>query len=113
MQKTEAYAQVRTSNSNHILKSAVNIRVCMLKRGWVWVNSSRENEARFLHQYEVNLRDRETKWLHAFAQAANANTKLDLRSPIVDRDKVFLSLCLCRRCSHLLKRRLCLCLCSC
>ena len=24
--------------------------------------SSRENEARFLHENEVNLRDRETKW---------------------------------------------------
>ena len=51
-----------TSNSNHRLKSAVDIPICVLKRGEFWDRmSSRENEARFLHQNEVNLRDRETK----------------------------------------------------
>ena len=55
--------------------------MCVLKRG-----DLRENEARFLYQNEVNLRDRETKWpptsiLH---RKPNANTKLDLRSYIVD-----------------------------
>ena len=64
------------------------------------VKSSRENEARFLHQNEVNLRDRATKWagppasiffrMHLHRQP-NANTKLDLRSPIVDRDKTSLA----------------------
>ena len=55
----------------------------------MWVESSREKEARFLHQNEVNLCDRETKWppTHAFAQAANANTKLDKWSSIVDHEK--------------------------
>ena len=59
--------------------------ICVSKRG-------NENEARFLHQNEVNLRDRETIWpptylfrMHLHRQP-NANTKLDLRSPIVDRD---------------------------
>ena len=69
---------------------------CVLKRGNLCDRmSSRENKARFLHQNEVNLRDRETKWpaanldlfcMHLHRQP-NANTKLDLRSPIVDRDK--------------------------
>ena len=37
--------------------------ICVLKRGDLFDRmSSRENEARFLHQNEVNLRDRETKW---------------------------------------------------
>ena len=39
--------------------------MCVLKRGRGDLcdrMSSRENEARFLHQNEVNLRDRETKW---------------------------------------------------
>ena len=37
--------------------------MCVLKRGDLCDRmSSRENEARFLHQNEVNLRDRETKW---------------------------------------------------
>ena len=65
--------------------------ICVLKRGDL-CETSRENEARFLHQNEVNLRDRETKCRqprfvpHAFAPPS-ANTKLDLRSPIFDRDK--------------------------
>ena len=52
--------------------------ICVLKRG-------NKNEARFMHQNEVNLRDREQNGRqprfvpHAFAQAAlNAKTKLDL-----------------------------------
>ena len=58
--------------------------------------SSRENEARLLRQNEVNLRVRETKWpptsifffrMHLHRQP-NANTKLDLRSPIFDRNNV-------------------------
>ena len=37
--------------------------MCVLKRGDLCDHlSSRENEARFLYQNEVNLRDRETKW---------------------------------------------------
>ena len=52
----------------------------------------RENDARFLHQNEVNLHNRETKWLPTSICSAcihlhrqpNANTKLDLRSPIVE-----------------------------
>ena len=58
--------------------------ICVLK-------TSRENEARFLHQNEVNLRDRETKWPPTIFSAcictgSPTQTKLDLRSPIVDRD---------------------------
>ena len=51
--------------------------ICVLKRGELFDHmSSRESEARFLHQNDVNLRDKETKWPptrfvpHAFAQAA-------------------------------------------
>ena len=43
------------SNSNHRLKSVVNMPICVLKRG-------DENEARFWHQNKVNLRNRKTKW---------------------------------------------------
>ena len=51
----------KTSNSNHRLKSAVDMPICTLKRGDLCDGtSSRENEARFLHQNEVNLRDRKT-----------------------------------------------------
>ena len=56
----------------------------------MWVK--RENEARFLHLNEVNLRDIETKWpsasicSHVFAQVAQR--KHDLRSPIVDRENL-------------------------
>ena len=69
--------------------------ICVLKRGDLCDRmSSHENEARFLHQNEVNLRNRETKWpptsvdlfrMHLHRQP-NANTKLDLQSPIVNRD---------------------------
>ena len=55
----------KTSNSNHRLKSAVDMPMCVLKRGDLCDRmSSRENETRFLHQNdnEVNLRDRDTKW---------------------------------------------------
>ena len=74
---------IKTSNNNHRLKSAVDLKICMLKRqdlSLVWVKSSRENEARFLHQNEVNLCDRETKWppTHAFAQAAQRKHKIRL-----------------------------------
>ena len=49
------------SNSNHRLKSTVDMPICVLKRGDLCDRmSSRENEARFFHQNEVNLRDRET-----------------------------------------------------
>ena len=33
--------------------------ICVEERGLVWVK--RENETRFLHENEVNFRDRETK----------------------------------------------------
>ena len=37
--------------------------ICVLKRGDLCHRmSSRENEARLLHQNEVNVRDRETIW---------------------------------------------------
>ena len=50
----------KTGNSNDRLKSAVDMPLCVLKRGDLCDRmSSRENEARFLHQNEVNLRDRE------------------------------------------------------
>ena len=56
--------------------SAVDMpgNLCVKERGLV--PEKRENEARFLHQNEVNLRDIETKWPptsifpHAFAQPA-------------------------------------------
>ena len=63
--------------------------------------SSRENEARFLHQDEVKFerqRNKMTANLDLFPQfqmamhwhrPPNANTKVDLRSPIVDLDKVY------------------------
>ena len=58
--------------------------ICVLKRGNLC-----ENEARFVHQNEVNLRDRETTNLDLFRmhlhRQPTANQKLDLRSPIVDR----------------------------
>ena len=55
--------------------------------------SSRESEARFLHQNEVKFARQRNKMavnldlfhMHLHRQP-NANTKLDLRSPIVDRD---------------------------
>ena len=56
--------------------------ICVLKRGDLCDRmSSRENEARFLHQNEVNF--------HACicTGSPNASTKLDLQSPIVNRDK--------------------------
>ena len=47
-------------NTNHRLKSAVDMPICVLKRGYLCDRMSlRENEARFLHQNEINLRDRE------------------------------------------------------
>ena len=65
--------------------------ICVLKRGDM---SSHENEARFLHQNEVNLRNRETKWRPTLICSAcickgsptQTQNKLDLWSPIVDRD---------------------------
>ena len=39
--------KLKTSNSNHRLKSTVNMPISHLKRGDVWVK--RENETRFLH----------------------------------------------------------------
>ena len=37
--------------------------ICVLKRGDLCGRMPlRENEARLLHQNEVNVRDRETKW---------------------------------------------------
>ena len=53
-----------TSNCNHRLKSAVDMptwNMCVVQREGTCV-SSHENEAKFLQQNEVNLRDRETKW---------------------------------------------------
>ena len=58
------YTILLTSNSNHGLKSAVDMPICVLKRGDLCERmSSHENEARFLHQNDVNLHDGETKWL--------------------------------------------------
>ena len=52
------------SNDNHRLKSAVDMPICVVKGGDLCDRvSSRENEAIFLHQNEVILRDRETSWL--------------------------------------------------
>ena len=72
-----------TSNSNHRIKSAVDMPICVLKRGDLCDRmSSRENEARFVHQNEVNLRVRETNGRqprsvsHAFAQAAQRKHKI-------------------------------------
>ena len=53
----------------------------------MWVESSRENEARFLHQNEVNLQARQGNKMAAnldlfrvhLHRQPNANTKLDLR----------------------------------
>ena len=75
--------------------------------------ASCENEARFLHQNEVNLGDRKTKWPrfipHAFAQTAQRKQKkLDLLSPIVDRDKKMLDLIMFTHDSENCKR-LCIC----
>ena len=51
--------------TSHRLKSAIDMPICVLKRGDLCDlcdrMSSLENEARFLYQNEVNLRDRETK----------------------------------------------------
>ena len=65
----------------------------------MWVKSSRENEARFLLKNEVNLRDRGKKMaanLDLFRmrlhRQPNANTKLDLRYSIVDRDYFYQSI---------------------
>ena len=60
--------------------------ICVLKRGDL-CETSRENEARFLHQNEVNLRDRNKMVANLdllrmhLHRKPNANTKLDLRSP--------------------------------
>ena len=64
--------------------------ICVLKRGDLCVFT--ENEARFLHQNEVNFARQRNKMaanldllhMHLHRQP-NANTKLDLWSPIVDR----------------------------
>ena len=79
--------------------------ICVLKGEGTCV-SSRENEARFLHLNEVKfarLLGGETKWppinynLDLFRmhlhRKRNANTKLDLQSPIVDRNKYNSVLC--------------------
>ena len=59
----QAFSLFSASNSNHRLKSAVDMTICVLKRGNLCdCMSSRENEARFLLQNVVNLRHRETKW---------------------------------------------------
>ena len=65
--------------------------ICVLKRGDSTCVSSRENDARFLHQNEVKFARQRNKMaanlrMHLHRQP-NANTKLDLRSPIVDRDE--------------------------
>ena len=67
--------------------------MCVLKRGDLCdCMSSRENEARFLHQNDVNLRDRETNGRqsqlfvpHAFCTVRhpNENARLDLRSTAI------------------------------
>ena len=68
--------------------------ICVLKRGDLCDRmSSSENETRFLHQSEVNFARQRNKMaanldlfrMHLHRQP-NANTKLDLRSPIVDRN---------------------------
>ena len=68
--------------------------ICVFKRRDLCDRmSSRENEARFLLQNEVNYARQRNKMvanldlfrMHLHRQP-NANTKLDLRSPIVDRD---------------------------
>ena len=69
--------------------------ICVLKRrDWCDLMSSCENEARFLHQNEVNLCDRETFNLDLFRmhlhRQPNPNTKLDLWSPIVSSARLFL-----------------------
>ena len=68
--------------------------ICVLKRGVLCDRmSSRENESRYLHQNDVHLRDREKMATNLYLfrmhlhRQPNANTKLDLWSPIVDRDK--------------------------
>ena len=67
--------------------------ICVLKRRDLCDGMpSRENEARLLHQNEVNLRDSETKWLPTsicfvcICTGSPTQTKLVLRSPIVERD---------------------------
>ena len=68
--------------------------ICMLKRG----DLCGENEARFLYQNEVNLRDRGKKMaanldlfrMHLHWQP-NASTKLELRSLIVKLDYFYQS----------------------
>ena len=52
--------RITNSNSNHSLKSAVDMPIFVLKRGLVCLHV--KNEARFSHQKEINLRDTETKW---------------------------------------------------
>ena len=84
------YSQVKnlksnTSNSNHRLKSAVDMPdLYGEERGLVWLK--RDNEARFLHQNEVNFARQRNKMaanLELFHmhlhRKPNANTKLDLR----------------------------------
>ena len=62
--------------------------ICVLKRGDLSDRMpSRENEARFLHQNEVNGATEKQNGRMQLHRQPNANTKLDLRSPIVDRDK--------------------------
>ena len=85
-----------TSNSNHRLNSAVDMAICVLKRrGLVWVKS--ENEPRFSHLIEVIFARQRNKMaanLDLFRmhlhRHPNANQKLDLRSPIVDRNIIYI-----------------------
>ena len=67
----------KTSNSNHSLKSAVGMPICVLKRGnFCDRMSSRENEARFLQLNEVQ-RNKMAANLE-FAQAAQRKHKIRL-----------------------------------
>ena len=71
---------------NHRLKSAVDTPTCVLKRGDLCDRkSSRENEARFLHQNEGKICATEkqngchSRFVpHAFAQAAQRKHKIRL-----------------------------------
>ena len=71
-----------TGNSSHRLKSAVDRPICVLKRG---VLCGLNCHTICLHQNEVNLHNRETKWpptsiffSHAFAQVAQRKHKIRL-----------------------------------
>ena len=61
--------------------------ICVEERG-LCVTACPHVSSRFLHQNEVNLRDRETKWPPTSISACicTGGPKLDLRSPIVDHD---------------------------